>query len=306
MRAVAFTEFGGPEVLTVLDLPTPAPAAGQILVKVVASPVNPVDTAARAGYLAGLLPARQVYVPGVEFSGVVAELGARVDGFGVGQSVIGLLPWLADPVGAAAEYVVIAAEALAPAPHSVDPVAASTLALNGITADLAVSAARLAPGQRVLVTGAAGGVGGYAVQLAAARGAQVIAVASAGDADLVRALGATDFLDRAHADIDSLRALGLDVVIDAAVRGAELIAAVRDGGRFAALLPPAAPESERGITVHTVQQSPNGPRLAELATLVDAGTLTPRVADTLPLREAGSAHARFEKGGLRGRLVLLP
>lgn len=306
MRAVAFTEFGGPEVLTVLDLPTPAPAAGQILVKVVASPVNPVDTAARAGYLAGLLPAREVYVPGIEFSGVVAELGARVDGFGVGQAVIGLLPWLADPVGAAAEYVVIAAEALAPAPSSVDPVAASTLPLNGITADLAVSAAQLSAGQRVLVTGAAGGVGGYAVQLAAARGAQVIGVAAAGDADLVRALGATDFLDREDADIDSLRALGLDAVIDAAVRGAELIAAVRDGGRFVALLPPAAPESERGITVHTVQQSPNGPRLAELAKLVDARTLTPRVADTLPLREAGSAHARFEQGGLRGRLILLP
>ncbi|WP_067574637.1 NADP-dependent oxidoreductase [Nocardia acidivorans] len=306
MRAVAFTEFGGPEVVTVRDLPTPTPAAGQVLVKVVASPVNPVDTAARAGYLGELLPAREVYVPGLEFSGVVTELGADADGFTLGQSVIGLLPWITDPVGSAAEYVVIAADALAPAPASVDPVAAATLPLNGITADLAVSAAQLAPGQRLLITGAAGGVGGYAVQLAAAFGARVIAVASAADADLVRALGASDVVDREHADIESLRALGVDALIDAAVRGPDLIAAARDDGRFVALLPPAAPESERGITVHTVQQSPNGPRLAELAGLVDAGTLTLRVADTLPLAEAAAAHARLEKGGVRGRLVLLP
>ncbi|MRH92224.1 zinc-binding dehydrogenase [Nocardia sp. SYP-A9097] len=306
MRAVAFREFGGPEVLTVLDLPIPTPGAGQVLVKVVASPVNPADTAARAGYLTGLLPEREIYIPGLEFAGTVHGLGAGVTAFTVGQPVIGLLPWLADPVGAAAEYVVIDADILAPAPQAADLVAASTLPLNAITADLAVSAAQPTRGQTVLVTGAAGGVGGYAVQLAAASGAQVIAVAGAGDAELVRSLGATDFVDREHADLESLRALGIDAVIDAAVRGAELIAVVREGGRFVALLPPAAPQSERGITVHTVQQAPNGARLAELAELVDAGTLTLRVADTVAFADAGSAHARFEKGGLRGRLVLLP
>ncbi|MFB7715914.1 NADP-dependent oxidoreductase [Nocardia sp. NPDC056100] len=306
MRAVAFREFGGPDVVNILDLPEPQPRAGQVLVKVVAAPVNPIDTASRAGYLAAILPAREVYVPGIEFSGAVAALGAGVTGFEVGQAVIGLLPWLTDPVGAAAEYVVIAANALAAAPSSADPIAASTLPLNGITADLAVAAADVSAGQAVLVTGAAGGVGGYVTQLAAARGARVIAVAGAGDAELVRSLGATDFVDRERATIDSLRALDPDAIIDAAVRGPEVIGALRDGGRFVALLPTGAPDSERGITVHTVQQAPDGARLAALADLVDAATLTLRVAETFPLEQAAAAHARFEKGGVRGRLVLLP
>ncbi|MFB8002910.1 NADP-dependent oxidoreductase [Nocardia sp. NPDC056000] len=306
MRAVAFREFGGPDVVNILDLPEPKPQAGQVLVKVVAAPVNPIDTASRAGYLAAILPAREVYVPGIEFSGAVAALGAGVTGFEVGQAVIGLLPWLTDPVGAAAEYVVIAANALAAAPSSADPIAASTLPLNGITADLAVAAADVSAGRTVLVTGAAGGVGGYVTQLAAARGARVIAVAGAGDAELVRSLGATDFVDRERATIESLRALDPDAIIDAAVRGPEVIGALRDGGRFVALLPTGAPDSERGITVHTVQQAPDGARLAALADLVDAGTLTLRVAETFPLEQAAAAHTRFEKGGVRGRLVLLP
>ncbi|MEV6067571.1 NADP-dependent oxidoreductase [Nocardia sp. NPDC052001] len=306
MRAVAFREFGGPDVVNILDLPEPKPQAGQVLVKVVAAPVNPIDTASRAGYLAAILPARGVYVPGIEFSGAVAALGAGVTGFEVGQAVIGLLPWLTDPVGAAAEYVVIAVNALAAAPSSADPIAASTLPLNGITADLAVAAADVSAGQTVLVTGAAGGVGGYVTQLAAARGARVIAVAGAGDAELVRSLGAKDFVDRERATVESLRALEADAIIDAAVRGPELVGALRDGGRFVALLPTGAPDSERGITVHTVQQAPDGARLAALAALVDAGALTLRVAETFPLEQAAAAHARFEKGGVRGRLVLLP
>ncbi|MEV6769529.1 NADP-dependent oxidoreductase [Nocardia sp. NPDC051030] len=306
MRAVVIQEFGGPEVLRSIETPVPSPGAGEVLVKVGASPVNPIDIGARVGAFAAFLPPREYYVPGIEFAGTVAELGAGVTDSTLGDPVIGLIPWLADPVGSYADYVVVPADVLASAPRGVDLVAAATLPLNGITADAAVRAADAQAGHTVLVTGAAGGVGGYAVQLAAASGARVIAVAGAGDADLVRSLGATDFIARDESLAERLREVRIDAVIDAALLGPSLITVVRDGGRFIALLPPVAPESERDITVSTVQQAPDGRRLAELVELVEAGRLTLRVAETYPLAEAAAAHARFEKGGVRGRLVLLP
>ncbi|WP_405137738.1 NADP-dependent oxidoreductase [Nocardia sp. NBC_01388] len=305
MRAVAFQEFGGPDVLRLIDTPVPAPGPGQVRVRVAASPVNPVDVRARAGVFGSMLPARGLYVPGVEFAGHVDALGPEVSGFALGQPVIGLLPWLSDPVGSTAEYLVAAADALAAAPRGVDLVAAATLPLNGITADLVMRELGPLAGRTVLVTGAAGGVGGYAVQLAAAAGAHVLGMAGAGDEQLVLSLGATGFIPR-DTGVDSIRAQGIDAVIDAAELGAEILPVVRDGGTFVAVLPPALPASERDITVTTVFQAPDGPRLTALVALVEAGTLTLRVAETLPFTEAATAHARFEKGGLRGRLVLVP
>ncbi|MEV6097178.1 NADP-dependent oxidoreductase [Nocardia sp. NPDC051981] len=303
MRAVAFSRFGGPEVLDLIDVPVPVPGPGEVLVKIAAAPVNPVDIGARAGAFAALLPERDHYVPGVEFSGWIEATGPGVADAEPGRLVVGLIPWLATFDGAYTEYVTIAAELVAAAPTGVDPTAAATLPLNAITADLAVAAA---PGARVLVTGAAGGVGGYAVQLAAARGATVIAVAGPGDEDLVKSLGATEFATRGEDLTRRVGAGSVDAVIDAALVGASLLPLVRDGGAFVALLPPVTPPAERGITVTTVQQAPDGRRLAELVDLVEAGTLTLRIAETFPLAEAAAVHARFEKGGLRGRLVLLP
>ncbi|GAB2512991.1 NADP-dependent oxidoreductase [Nocardia heshunensis] len=303
MRAVGFSRFGGPEVLEVFEVPTPVPGPGEVLVKVAAAPVNPVDIAARAGAFAAMLPERAHYVPGVEFAGWIEDVGSHVSRAEIGQAVVGLLPWLSTFDGSYADYVVVDAELVAVAPTGVELSAAATLPLNAITADLAVAAA---PGQRVLVTGAAGGVGGYAVQLAAARGATVIAVAGADDEQLVRSLGASEFAARGEDLVARLGAGSVDAVIDAALLGATILPLVRDGGAFVALLPPVAPPAERGITVSTVQQSPDGRRLAELVDMVEAGTLSLRVAQTYSLDQAADAHARFEKGGLRGRLVLLP
>ncbi|MGW4242583.1 NADP-dependent oxidoreductase [Nocardia sp. NPDC004722] len=303
MRAVGFSRFGGPEVLDVLEVPTPTPGPGEVLVKVAAAPVNPVDIGARAGAFAALLPEREYYVPGVEFAGWIEDVGSHVSRQEIGQAVVGLLPWLSTFEGSYAEYVVLDADLVAAAPTGVELSAAATLPLNAVTADLAVTAA---PGATVLVTGAAGGVGGYAVQLAAARGARVIAVAGADDAELVASLGASEFVPRDADLVTRLGTGGVDAVIDAALVGAALLPLVRDGGAFVALLPPLAPPAERDITVTTVAQAPDGRRLAELVDLVEAGTLSLRVAETYPLARAADAHARFEKGGVRGRLVLLP
>ncbi|GAB0104090.1 NADP-dependent oxidoreductase [Nocardia sp. JMUB6875] len=306
MVAVAFSRFGGPEVLEVIETATPAPGPGEVLVKVAAAPVNPVDIGVRAGAFSAILPEQDYWVPGLEFAGRIEAVGSGVDGTQVGQPVVGLIPWLATFAGSYTDYLVISADLVAAAPTNVDLTSASTLPLNAITADLAVSHAGAAAGKTVLVTGAAGGVGGYAVQLAATLGAKVIAVAGPGDEDLVRRLGASEFAARGDDLAQRLGAGSVDAVIDAALVGAALLPVVRDGGAFVAVLPPFAPAAERDITVTTVQQAPDGRRLAELVNLVEAGTLTLRVAETYPLAQAAEAHARFEKGGVRGRLVLLP
>jgi NADPH:quinone reductase-like Zn-dependent oxidoreductase len=309
MRAIAVSEFGGPEVLRVIDAPKPEPAAGEVRVRVLASPVNPIDVFIRSGALADLLPQSDFYVPGVDLAGEVDLVGPGVHGFSPGQRVVALVPWFVNQAGTYAEYVVVPAEALAVAPKEAEPAAASTLPLNGITASLALDVIEPAANKTVLVTGAAGGVGGYAVQLAAGRGATVVAVAGPDDEAAVRALGARHVVARGDDIADKVTALvpgGVDGVVDAASLGAAVLPAVRDGGRFAAVLAPAAPEAERGITVETVQQAPDGKRLAALVSEVDAGRLSLRVAETLPLADAAAAHERFGKGGVRGRLVLVP
>ncbi|MFF5019985.1 NADP-dependent oxidoreductase [Streptomyces sp. NPDC001165] len=309
MRAVAVSKFGGPEALRVIDAPKPEPEEGEVRVKVLASPVNPIDVFIRSGALADLLPESEYYVPGVDVAGEVDLAGPGVSGFAAGQSVVALVPWFVNQAGTYAEYVVVPADALAVAPHKADAAAASTLPLNGITASLTLDVVEPAAGKTILVTGAAGGVGGYAVQLAAGRGATVIAVAGPDDDAAVRALGAGRVVARGEDVADKVKALvpgGVDGVVDAASLGAAVLPAVRDGGRFAAVLAPAAPEAERGITVETVQQAPDGKRLAALVSEVDAGRLTLRVAEKFALADAATAHERFGKGGVRGRLVLVP
>ncbi|WP_196222980.1 NADP-dependent oxidoreductase [Nocardia seriolae] len=303
MRAVGFSRFGGPEVLEVFEVAVPSPEPGQVLVKIAAAPVNPVDIGARAGTFAALLPAREHYVPGVEFAGWIEDAGSHVGRAEIGQPVVGLLPWLSTFEGSYAEYVVADADLVAAAPAGVELAAAATLPLNAITADLAVTAA---PGATVLVTGAAGGVGGYAVQLAAARGAHVIAVAGAADEDLVGSLGASEFVSRGADLVQRVGSGRVDAVIDTALIGAPLLPVVRDGGAFAALLPTAAPAPERGITVTTVQQAPDGRRLAELVDLVEAGTLTLRVADTYPLGCRCSINSETAAPRACGFAVLWP
>ena len=311
MKAVVIHHFGGPEVLEVADVPAPQPEPGQVRVRVEAAGVNPVDVATRAGWLAeqGLMVANGQIGIGWDLAGVVDAVGPGVDQYEVGDPVVGMRHLLTARIGAQAEQVVLDTDALAPAPRSVSPLEASTLPLNGLTAVQALDLLALQAGQWLLVTGAAGALGGFALQLAALRGLRTIAVAAPEDEALVRRMGAHEFVARTEelgAAVRHLRAGGVDGALDAALVGVPALDAVRDGGSFVAVSAGAAPLPVRGTRVHNVWIRTDAPRLTELAALVDAGRLTLRVASTQPLEAVAAAHERLAAGGLRGRIVLQP
>ena len=201
MRAVRARGFGGVEVLEVAEVAVPAAGPGQVRIRVEAATVNPVDLATRSGALteAGLLPERDLVGLGWDVAGVIAEVGAGVSGFAMGDRVVGLSDRLDVTLGTQADQVVLDATAVARAPAGVPAVAAATLPLNGLTAVQALDRLGLGEGQSLLVTGAAGAVGGFAVQLAAGRGLRVAAVAGEDDEELVRAMGAEWFVPRSAA-----------------------------------------------------------------------------------------------------------
>ncbi|MGW3292017.1 NADP-dependent oxidoreductase [Streptomyces sp. NPDC001002] len=298
MRAVVVNRFGGPEAVEVVEAEVPEPAAGQVRIKVAAATLNQVDEGVRGGFFGG---EGQRIGLGWEVAGTVDAIGAG-DGsaWSAGDAVVAMTPGMVRPLGAHAEYVVAAAGALAKAPGTVDAVHAATLPLNGLTAVQALDLLELEPGQSLLVTGAAGAVGGYAVQLAARRGVLVTGLAREGDEELVRSLGAAQFTSGPVEDGS------FDAVLDAAILGETALATVRDGGAYVGFRPGGQPASVRGVRTAAVEVAPDGERLGELVALVDAGALTLRVAETFPLAEAAKAHARLAEGGVRGRLVLVP
>ena len=309
MKGVVIHRFGGPEVLEVAELDVPEPMAGQVRIHVRAAAVNPVDIATRAGWLAdrGLAPANGQIGIGWDLAGVIDAIGPGVDRFRAGDPVIAMRDLLSAPVGAQAEYVVLDTEAVAPAPRTVTPVEAATVPLNGLTAAQALDLLALREGQWLLVTGAAGALGGFALELAALRGLRTVGIASPGDESLVRELGADAFVPRSENLGASVRRLvpgGVDGALDAAVTGISALDGVRDGGSFVAVAAGAAPTPLRGTRVHNVWIRTDAPRLAELAALVDARRLTPRVAAVQPLDTVAAAHERLSAGGVRGRIVL--
>ncbi|WP_086829948.1 NADP-dependent oxidoreductase [Allokutzneria sp. NRRL B-24872] len=290
MRVIELSEYGGPEVLRLAERPEPGAAPGRVLVRVAASTVNPVDQAVRAGFM-GDFP--KPVVLGWDLAGTVVE---DAEGFRAGQRVAGMVPWFASAhEGTYAEVVSVEPEWLAPLPDGISLDEAATIPLNALTASQALGLLKVHSGQSLLVTGASGAVGGYAVQLAARAGAHVIAVASAGDEDHVAGLGAKEVIGR-----EDLGGQRVDAVFDAGTAGPSLIGAVRDGGTFVAVIPPGLPEPERGIRVERVNVVPDAAKLRELVT---AG-LTTRIADVIPLADAAEAHTRAAAGGLRGKLVL--
>lgn len=311
MNALVIHQFGGPEVLEVVDVPIPEPGPRQVRVRVAGSSVNPIDLSTRSGALAhgGLLVRAPVTALGWDLSGTVDAVGDGVARFARGDAVVGVRDVLSSVPGAQAEQVVVDESALAPAPRSVSLVEAATLPLNALTADGALALAGVGRGDTLLVTGAAGAVGGYVLQLAALRGVRTVAVASAQDEALVRELGASDLVPRSETLAQPVRDVvpgGVDAVVDAAVLGIVAHEALRGGGTFVALVRPFAPPPIRGTRVLVHESFADGARLAELSALVDAGHLTLRVAQQIPLAEAARAHERFAAGGLRGRLVLVP
>ncbi len=312
MRAVVVRNYGGPEALEVADVPVPEPGRGQVRIRVEATAVNPVDAATRQGLMnlarPGVIRERDQVGIGWDLAGTVDAPGPGVTSLAPGERVIGLRDRLDQPLGTYADQVVLDASDVAPAPLGVDSAAASALPLNGLTAVQALDLLGLAAGQTILVTGAAGGLGGFAVELASMRGLRVIAAAGDDDEKLTRELGAAAFVPRSADLAPAVRDLvpgGVDAAFDAAVLGYPALDAVRAGGSFAAFIG-TGPAAVRGIRVVPVNIHADGAALTGLSALAAAGKLTLRVAGIYALEDAARAHERLQTGGLRGRLVLVP
>lgn len=310
-QAVGFSSFGGPEVLSVIQRPMPGPAPGEVLVRVAASTVNPTDLMMRSGRQAALMTALEPpYIAGMEFSGHVVALGEGVSPDLSDQAVMGVVNPRRPQGGAHAEFVCVPAASVTPLHPDVDLVAAATIPMNGLTARVAVELCELRPGGSILVTGAAGAVGGYVVQLAKAAGLIVVADAKDSDLELVRSLGADVIVPRGEAMAPAVRQAfpqGVDALLDAALLGNSAAALVRDGGRTVSLRrshpinDPRLQSSYVSVVEHMLDER----ALNSLSDALQAHTLTPRVAMTYPMRDAASAHRHLEQGGLRGRVVLI-
>ncbi|WP_433127129.1 NADP-dependent oxidoreductase [Micromonospora sp. CA-240977] len=299
MRAVSYAQFGGSEVLRVADVPVPEPGPGQVRVRVAASAVHPVDLMVRSGRFPAPLPTGLPYTPGWDVAGSVDAVGPSVEEFTIGDEVIGFSPWLRTTVGAHAEYVVLDAAWLTSAPTGVPATEAATLPTNGLAAAQALDLLALPAGSTVLVTGAAGQVGGFVLALARASGLHATGLAGADDREFVESLGAA-FLSR-----DDPTGT-FDAVVDLAVIGSSLLDLVRDGGGFVAASPPLRPEPVRGIRTFALEVEPDGSRLGELVKLVTTGDIPLRVADVYPFADVAAAHDRLAQGGVRGGVVIVP
>ena len=310
MKAMRFHEFGGPEVLRYEDVDQPVPAAGEVLVRVTATTFNPVEGNIRLGVMQGPIPVELPHTPGLDVAGTVDALGEGVEGFSAGDEVVAFLP-MTKP-GAAAEYVLAPAAALTPAPKGIPLADAAAFPLVGLTAYQALfDHGQLKAGQRVLVNGAGGPVGGYAVQLAKGAGAHVIATASPRSAEAVRAAGADEVVDHTTTDVLSAVTEQVDLVLNLAPVDPAVLAAlpslVRDGGTVVntTIWMPAPADEERDVRGVNLYVRSDAEQLAKLVALVDSGELRVDVAQRVPLAELREVHAQAATGGVRGKVVVL-
>ncbi|MFD1875486.1 NADP-dependent oxidoreductase [Hymenobacter bucti] len=328
MNAVRQHEFGGPEVLRYEEAPMPTLQAGEVLIRVHAVSLNPPDWYLRDGYK--MLPAEwrpSVTFPltlGTDVSGVVAAVAPDVQDFAVGEEVFGMVrfPSVGESRGYA-EYVAAPASDLARKPATIDHVQAAGAPMSGLTVwqylielghtatnPFQPEAHRPVPlsGKRVLVNGAAGGVGHLAVQLAKWQGAYVIAVASGEQETFLRGLGVDEFIDYTKTPAEDV-VRDIDLVLDTLsgpTTGRFLRVLKRDGALFPVFLGFADAEeaAQLGITVSMTQVRSNGQQLAELGRLLEAGTVRVAIDSTFPLAEARQAHERVARGHIQGKIVL--
>ncbi|MGW0393110.1 NADP-dependent oxidoreductase [Streptomyces sp. NPDC003042] len=304
MRAVVVSQWGGPEVLVETRIERPEPAMGEILVRVHAAGVNPVDWKTRAS--GALIPWGPVPAVGWDVSGTVEAVGPGVTLYQPGDEVYGM-PRFPAQAGGYAEFVTAPARHFARKPAAVDHVQAAALPLAALTAWQALTdTASLRPGQRVLVHAAAGGVGHFAVQIAKALGAYVIGTASAAKHDLLRSLGADEMIDYRTTVFEDVLS-EVDVVIDAI--GGEYaersLRVLRPGGHLITLNgPDQVPADAEGLRTGWMLVEPDYRGLREIAALVDAGKLRPVIDTVLPLEQAAKAHEIGELGRTTGKIVL--
>ncbi|KOU81674.1 NADPH:quinone reductase [Streptomyces sp. XY593] len=304
MRAIVVKEWGGPENLVEREIERPEPGLGEVLVRVHAAGVNPVDWKTRAS--GALIAWGETPIVGWDVSGTVEAVGPGVTLYAPGDEVYGM-PHFPRQAGGYAEYVVAPARHFARKPASLDHVQAAALPLAALTAWQAlVDTAGVTAGQRVLVHAAAGGVGHLAVQIAKARGAYVIGTASAAKHDVLRELGADELID--YRSVDFAEAVAdVDVVLDAlggdtAERSLKVL---KPGGHLVSLPgPDSVPAGADGVNASWVLVDPDLGGLQAIAELADKGLLKPLVETVLPLAEAARAHEIGEQGRTTGKIVL--
>lgn len=310
MKAVRFHEYGDPTVLRYEDAEQPVPAAGQVRVRVAATSFNSVDGNIRGGFMRDPIPVVLPHTPGLDVAGTVDALGDGVDGFQVGDQVIGFLPM--DRDGAAAEFVLAPADVLTAAPRSVPLADAAALPVVGLTARQALfDHGQLRSGQRVLINGAGGAVGGYAVQLAKGAGAHVIATASTRSGDAVKAAGADEVVDHTATPVTAAVTEPVDLVLNLApvdpAELAALVTLVRPGGAVVntTVWMPAPSDEARGVRGIDLYVRSDAGQLAELVGQVDRGELRIDVAERVPLAELAALHARAAEGAVHGKVVVV-
>jgi NADPH:quinone reductase-like Zn-dependent oxidoreductase len=307
MKAVRIHKYGGLEVLQYEDAPLPKVApATEVLVRIHAAGVNPIDWKTRQGHMKEVFPHSFPLVLGWDLSGVVEEVGAGASRFKAGDEVYSLPDPLRD--GAYAEYIVVRESDLALKPKSLYHVHAAAVPLAALTAWQALfEVARLGSGQRVLIHAGAGGVGHFAVQFAKWKGAYVFATASTKNQDLLRELGVDEPIDYTQQRFEDI-ARKIDIVLDTLGGDTQERSwqVLKKGGALLSLVQPPSAEKakELGVRAAFVASHPNGAQLAEIAHLIDSRKLKPIVERILPLLEARRAHELSQSGHTRGKIVL--
>lgn len=302
MQAIQIHSYGGPEQLKLEQAPRPVPRAGEVLVRVYAAGVNPIDWKIRQGLMKDFQPVTFPYIPGIEIAGMVAEPGPGITDFEIGQAVYGK-----SASGAYAEYIAVPVEDLAHRPRTLSFVEAAQVPVGVTTAWRALfEHGGLTTGQRVLIQGAAGGVGLFAIQLAKWKGAEVIGTASTANLDFVRSLGADLVVDYTETPVESV-VQDVDLVLDG-VGAATLpgsLAALCPGGTLISIAapPPQEKAQARGVRAMMSRGAASAP-LQMFTQLIDEGVLKVPAGKVFPLSQAREAHEYSQRGHGRGRLVL--
>jgi NADPH:quinone reductase-like Zn-dependent oxidoreductase len=306
MKAIRMHIYGGPEVLLYEQAPRPKVRESEVLVRVHAAGVNPLDWKVRAGQLKGVMRHNLPLIPGWDVSGVVEEIGAGVARLKKGDEVFAM----ADPTrdGAYADYIAVREATVAMKPKSLHHVRAAATPLSALAAWRSLfDLGHLESGQRILIHGGSGGVGHFAVQLAKWKGAHVIAIASTKNQELLRKLGADETIDYTTQEFEKLPEK-VDLVLDTIGGETQQRSwrVLKKGGALISLLQPPSVEKSRRFGVRGMMCSvqPDGAQLGEIAKLIDSAKLKPVIDRILPLREARRAHELSQSGHVRGKIVL--
>ncbi|MET9736199.1 NADP-dependent oxidoreductase [Streptomyces sp. NPDC006458] len=306
MKTARIHEFGDASVIRNDTVPRPRPAFGEVLVRVAATSFNPTEAALRAGMLQAFLPVDLPYPLGWDVAGTVAEIGAGAQGFAVGDRVMG---WLDS--GAAAEYVRAPVAVLVAVPDAVPLANAAALPLAGLTAWQAVlKHGKVAAGQRVLVNGAGGGIGGFVTQLAKYAGAEVIATAGSRSAEAVQRQGADRVIDYTAGPVGS----SLDGPVDTLLNlvpmsppdASALAPLVRPGGRIVSIATPVESAADAGVTAMHMVARNDVAHLTALVELVEAGVVAIDISESRPLTDLADVHRLSEAGRTRGKVIIIP